>query len=264
VKNVYQNIFHESGHVCSHVPFVLYNTSFFSRSIALLPVHTKALFDLLQQAARRQTHGRAFIDSNKEQIDLLSLLTNYESSVLPVIGMLPTTITADRVSTDNDSNLNAIVTETTTVSTEELASVTNQLNTLMIDEPTDMFTTIIITESRTISTTDDQNSIQTIESVTELPFTNTSNEFEASTESVARQLPDLTTSILYQTTASSTMTTTSSESENKLCQRILSQMLLKTLPSTVYLSKVSSSERKTVDAFLAWLRQYFDSSLAKN
>ena len=222
---------------------------------ALLPIHTRILFNMLQEAYRVKAKEKPILVSKNGQIDFLALLSTAIDSTTTV-ATVTTTEQSETTGTEvvihaNDIQLGKIFPDQSTVPTEFDNFTTSEIfenNTIQSDyiNTTDEQVTFDIQTSTTIlwSNDDDNNTINSTESI---PMTTTEPVDLTSSNETDSSNPTTTLPI------NTTMDNAHSQLLYKLCQQIFSQ----------FLSNGSSSlahHNNTINALLSWFNKHLNSS----
>ena len=194
--------------------------------VALNPAHTRALFEMFQQAYRDKAHGRSFLTSNSDKIDFLGLLTTVETS----------------------SSSKATTLEPTTQSENTyLETITSDASTEAVEETTNTATDYPSSDEYDITLGIIEGTETTSESG--LATSDASVEMISSTE-------QLTTLPISTPQPSTTVITTTTKAPENLCKEVLAHIL----PEAPAVKPSSSTNDKATNALLIWLRQHLRAS----
>jgi len=134
--------------------------------VALLPVHTQLLFDMLQEAYHAKSNRKSLIDSENDQIDFIGLLSTPATSTPITSTTVPPTFTPDQSETTeteliiqaHDIQLDKIFPDISTVSKLDINTYEVTEQSLQFDNPntsdTNMITTTMIIETMTTTPTE--------------------------------------------------------------------------------------------------------------
>ncbi|CAF0919632.1 unnamed protein product [Adineta steineri] len=168
---------------------------------SLIPVHTRVLFDILQEAYRAKAQGRSAVLSSDGHVNIMSLLpkNNESSSSTSVPTTMSTILQATSINSQSETTEEELVIQAEDIKIEEIFPTTTA--TSIFDMSTENFTAETFESTQPYDANNDTITITYPETYTTSPIVTFSGEDSTTTMLLLTTLEDMTTVSLNQNTS---------------------------------------------------------------